>query len=241
MRRTGPCFAAILLLAWVSTFSAAQQHAPSSSSHAATPAASPDTVWNNLMAGNHRFMEGKPKAREFVQLRRKLAEGQHPQAIILTCSDSRVPPELLFDQSLGDIFVVRAAGNVAGPIGIGSIEYAVDHLGSGVLVVLGHSKCGAVAAACSGDKMPTPNLQAIVDKISPAVTQAKTSAKPDALVEAAVKENVLLSAKDVLANSEVLQHAVKEGKLTIIEAEYKIDTGEVVRLGKIPQPESAMK
>ena len=106
------------------------------------------------------------------------------------CSDSRVSPELVFDQSLGDLVVIRTAGNVADPVGLGSIEYAVDHLHSTVLVVLGHQKCGAVAAACSGDKMPSRNLEAIVDKINPAVTQAKTYAKPDDLLEAAVKENV---------------------------------------------------
>jgi carbonic anhydrase len=96
--------------------------------------------------------------------------------------------------------------------------------------VLGHQKCGAVAAACSGDKMPSRNLEAIVDKISPAVTQAKTYAKPDDLIESAVKENVHQSAKDVLANSEILRDAVKTGKLTVIEAEYQLDSGAVVRL-----------
>jgi len=101
---------------------------------------------------------------------------------------------------------------------------AVDHLHSTVLVVLGHQKCGAVAAACSGDKMPSRNLEAIVDR-SVRVTQAKTYAKPMNLLEAAVKENVHQSAKDVLANSEILRDAVKAGKLTVIEAEYQFDSG----------------
>jgi carbonic anhydrase len=148
----------------------------------------------------------------------------------LACSDSRVAPELVFDQTLGDLFVIRAAGNVAGPVGLGSIEYAVAHVHSTLLVVLGHQKCGAVAAACSDEKMPSSNLEAIVDKIEPAVTKAKTYAKPDDLIESAVKENVHQSAKDVLANSEILRDAVKAGKLTVIEAEYELDSGAVVRL-----------
>ena len=106
----------------------------------------------------------------------------------------------------------------------------MDHLHSTLLVVLGHQKCGAVAAACSGDKMTSRNLEAIVDKINPAVTQAKTYSKPDDLIESAIKENIHQSAKDVLANSEILRDAVKAGKLTVIEAEYQLDSGAVVRL-----------
>jgi carbonic anhydrase len=211
-----------------------QQPAASSASHAAhapaTPALSSDAIWTNLMAGNRRFVAGKPQIRALPTLRHKLASGQQPHAIILSCSDSRVSPELVFDQSLGDLFVVRSAGNIADPVGLGSIEYAVDHLHSTLLVVLGHQQCGAVAAACSGDKMPSSNLEAIVDKINPAVTQAKTYAKPDDLLESAIKENVHQSAKDVLANSEILREAVKAGKLTVVEAEYQLDGGAVVRL-----------
>ncbi len=150
--------------------------------------------------------------------------------IILSCSDSRVSPELTFDQSLGDLFVVRTAGNVADPVALGSIEYAVEHIHSPLLVVLGHQKCGAVIAACSGEKMPSSNLDAIMNKIGPAVAQAKTYAKADDLVEAAVKENVHQSAKNVLANSAIIRDAVKSGSLSVVEAEYALDTGEVVRL-----------
>jgi carbonic anhydrase len=97
------------------------------------------------MAGNKRFVAGKPRAHALVSLRRKLASRQQPNVIVLSCSDSRVSPELVFDQTLGELFVVRTAGNVADPVGLGSIEYAVDHIHSPVLVVLGHQKCGAVA------------------------------------------------------------------------------------------------
>lgn len=199
-------------------------HAPSQ----ATPSAA--EVWNSLMAGNRRFVAGKPQARDLVSLRQKLVSGQSPKAIILSCSDSRVGPELIFDQSLGDIFVVRTAGNVADAIALGSIEYAVEHLHSPLLVVLGHQKCGAVNAACSGEKMPSSNLDAIVEKIRPAVNQAKTYAKADDLVESAIKENVHRTAMDLEANSEIIRDAVKSGKLTVIEAEYELDAGRVVRL-----------
>ena len=182
------------------------------------------------MAGNNRFVAGKPQPRDLVPLRQKLASGQSPKAIILSCSDSRVGPELIFDQSLGDIFVVRTAGNVADAVALGSIEYAVDHLHSPLLVVLGHQRCGAVSAACAGEKMPSHNLDAIMQRINPAVTLAKSHAKPDDLLESAIKENVHQSASDVLANSEIIRDAVKSGKLSVIEAEYELDTGNVVRL-----------
>ncbi len=187
-------------------------------------------VWNSLMAGNRRFVAGKPEARNLVSLRHKLASGQSPKAIILSCSDSRVGPELVFDQSLGDIFVVRTAGNVADKVALGSIEYAVEHLHSPLLVVLGHQKCGAVNAACSGEKMPSENLDAIVEKINPAVARAKSYAKADDLVESAIKENVHQSALDLSVNSEIISNAVKSGKLTVIEAEYELEAGHVVRL-----------
>ena len=172
-----------------------------------------------------------------MPLRQSLAKGQQPKVVVLACSDSRVAPEILFDKSLGELFVVRSAGNIADAIGVGSIEYAVEHLGSTVLVVLGHEKCGAVDAACSGDKMPTPNLQAIVDKIAPAVTRAKVHAKSDDLLQAAVLENTQQSAKDVVSSSEVLQHFLHDGKLTVFEAVYSLDTGKVTQLGKISSHE----
>ncbi|MGH9497809.1 MAG: carbonic anhydrase [Terriglobales bacterium] len=202
-------------------------HHASASPHA--PSA--EKVWADLMEGNQRFAAGTPKARPLVQLRTQLAGGQQPKVVVLACSDSRVAPELLFDQSLGDLFVVRSAGNIADAIGVGSVEYAVEHLGSTVLVVLGHTKCGAVTAACSKEKMPTPNLQAIVDKIDPAVTRAsKSGSAGDALLEAAIRENVHQSADDVMAASEALRHFRDDGKLTVIEAEYDLATGKVTRL-----------
>jgi carbonic anhydrase len=224
----------IVLAITSSSFSFAQQPAPAAqpSAHAtpAQPLPSADKVWADLVDGNKRFVSGKTRAYSVVPLRAKLASGQQPNVIVLSCSDSRVAPELVFDQSLGDIFTVRTAGNVADPVALGSIEYAVDHIHSPLLVVMGHQKCGAVAAACSGDKMPSANLQAIVDKIDPAVSLAKTHAKSDDLIESTVKENVHQSAKDLLANSAIIRDAVKSGKLTVVEAEYELGSGEVIRL-----------
>lgn len=208
--------------------------APPSAHAAQAQPSSADAIWADLMAGNRRFVSGKTKAVSVIPLRDGLAKGQQPKVAVLACSDSRVGPEIIFDKNLGDLFVVRSAGNIADAIGIGSLEYAVEHLGSTVLVVLGHTKCGAVGAACSGEKMPTANLQAIVDKISPAVTKVRPQSKgADDLLEKAVVENVQLSAHDVIASSPVLQHFLHDGKLTVFEAVYKLDSGEVVKLGEI--------
>jgi carbonic anhydrase len=226
-------FCIVISFGFLGASFAQQTAAPAKTSHvhaAATPAASPDAVWADLMAGNQRFVAGKPRTHALLPLRKKLASGQNPNVIILSCSDSRVSPELVFDQSLGDLFVVRTAGNVADPVALGSIEYAVDHIHSPVLVVLGHQMCGAVSAACSGGKMPSENLEAIMNKIGPAVNQAKTYAKGDGLLDAAIKENVEQSAKDLQANSEIIRNAVQSGKLKIFEAEYSLDTGAVTRL-----------
>jgi len=222
---------------------AATQEAKTTTQEAkpAAKADSPEQIWTDLMAGNERFVSGKPKARDFSALRKSLVGGQHPKVVVLACSDSRVPPELLFDKSLGDLFVVRSAGNIADAIGRGSIEYAIEHLGTNVLVVLGHEKCGAVTAACTRKKMASANLQAVMDQIDPAVTKASTYAKEDGLLDAAIRENVDQSAKDLLAHSEVLQHALKEGKLTIFEAVYKLESGEVERTGKLVLVDPAYK
>jgi|HubBroStandDraft_6_1064221.scaffolds.fasta_scaffold53108_3 carbonic anhydrase len=211
----------------------AQQPAPAPAHAMAAKTPSAEAIWADLMEGNKRFVNDKTDTIDLVALRQRLANGQAPKVSVLACSDSRVAPEILFDKSLGELFVVRSAGNIAGALGVASLEYAVEHLGSTVLVVLGHDKCGAVTAACSGEKMPTPNLQAMVDKISPAVTRAKTHAKDDELVHAAILENVDQSAKDVLASSEVLQHFLHDGKLTVFEAVQELGTGKVVLLRTI--------
>jgi carbonic anhydrase len=189
-----------------------------------------EMLWAGLIEGNKRFVAGKLRNRNLVALRGSLANGQHPKIVVLTCSDSRVSPELLFDQSLGDLFVVRSAGNIADAISVGSIEYAVEHLGSTMLIILGHTKCGAVAAAYSGAKMPSRSLEAIVDKINPAIQRVGNSDKSDARMEAAIQENVRQIAMDVIAASDILRHQMEEQRLAVVQAEYQLDTGLVVRL-----------
>lgn len=201
------------------------------------PAAEEDKVsyerlWIELLAGNKRFMSGNPQVREFIKTRQELAEGQHPKVIVLGCADSRVSPELVFDKNLGELFVVRTAGNITDPVALGSIEYAVEHLHVSLLVVLGHEKCGAVAAAAAGGKMPTPNLEAIIKKISPALKPLQQGgASGDLLTSLGVEANVRLSARELVKNSDILRHALEIGKLTIIPAVYRLASGEVNRIG----------
>lgn len=190
----------------------------------------PEEIWDDLLEGNRRFMAGKPRIRPLVAARQELAKGQHPQVVVLGCADSRVSPELVFDKNLGELFVVRTAGNIADPIALGSIEYAAEHLHAKVLVVLGHEKCGAVAAAASGEKMPTANLDAIVKRIFPVIEKYTICAEGDQLLDLAVEANVRQSARDVVTESPILGKAVAERKLTVIRALYKLKTGEVVRL-----------
>lgn len=193
-------------------------------------APSADQVWSSLVAGNKRFVAGKPKSHSFVSERSALAKDQHPLVAVLSCSDSRVPPEVVFDQSLGNLFVVRVAGSSADPTGIGSLEYAVEHLGTVMIVVMGHQSCGAVKAACSGEKMPTPNLDAVVQPISHSCSVAKEQHTGESLIEFAIRDHVHETAQYLLAHSTVLKHAHDTGKLAIVEAYYSLDSGVVTRL-----------
>jgi carbonic anhydrase len=219
----------IVLLLWyglhLSTAAMAQ-----SSAHPAGPEhvkkASANEIWAELMTGNKRFVDGKWHPRNHVEQRRELVSGQQPRVAVLSCSDSRVPPEILFDQGLGDLFVVRSAGNSADPIGIGSLEYAVEHLGSTMIVVLGHQSCGAVKAACSGQKPPSPSLEAVVQPILPSCAAAGKQAEK---LDLAVRDHVHRTAQGLLEKSEILKHAAQEGQLTIVEAYYDLETGHVVR------------
>lgn len=187
-------------------------------------------IWAKLSAGNKRFMAGKHTTVNYAAARKALVKGQQPEVIVLGCADSRVSPEFVFDKNLGEIFVVRDAGNIPDKVSLGSIEYAVEHLHAKALLILGHESCGAVAAAVSGEKMPSVNLSAIVDSISPAFDGSKTCiiGKPSNL--SCVELNVAQSSEDVISRSQILKKAVKEGHLVVIRAVYKLDTGEVVRL-----------
>ena len=170
-----------------------------------------------LKDGNKRYLENKTITRNTnAQDREILKDGQKPFAIIVTCSDSRVSPEIYFDQKLGDIFVIRNAGNIADTATLGSIEYAVEHLKVPLIVVVGHSRCGAVTGALNGGEYPE-NLQTIINAISPAIKNSKT-------LEDAVHANI-----DYVVNRIRENKIVKRLGAAVIGACYNIESGEVVR------------
>jgi carbonic anhydrase len=178
------------------------------------------------MAGNHRFVLGQPLPREIVKRRKELVDGQAPKAVILGCSDSRVAPELIFDQHLGDLFVVRSAGNIADAICRESIEYALEYLGTTVVIVLGHTKCGAVQAVCFSEVMTNGNLSAITDRIRPAcVIQDGPEAS-----RSSVESNIRASVADLLNNSSIIREHKNRGSLLLVQAIYDLDSAQVVRL-----------
>ncbi len=187
-------------------------------------------IWSDLVEGNKRFQAGKPRLREFIRRRKALAGGQQPQVIVLGCSDSRVCPSLVFDKNLGDLFVIRTAGNVADAVALGSIEYAAENLDAPVLLILGHEECGAVAAAASGEKAPTSNLESIVARIRPVLKKARGHAEGPDLLRLAEQANVHRIAADLLRRSPLLRRKVAAGKLTLIKAIYQLRSGRVTRL-----------
>ncbi len=196
------------------------------------PTMTADEALNKLLDGNKNFVANRLAIMEsnWPAARRALATGQKPYAIILSCSDSRVPPEIIFDKGLGEIFVVRVAGNIPDPIVLGSIEYAAEHFGSPLIVVLGHKRCGAVSAAVDAEGHPGGNIGAIIKTIAPAVKQARKDARGASksdLVESAIGNNVKLVAKSLVKQSPVIRSLVNEGKIKIVGAKYDLDDGTV--------------
>lgn len=187
-----------------------------------------EVALQKLIEGNNRFTSGKLAARDLgAGQREELLKGQNPFAVIVSCSDSRVPPELLFDQALGDLFVVRTAGNVVDEIAAGSVEYAVEHLHTPLVVVMGHENCGAVKAAVDGGEA-AGSIGAIIDKIGPSLARAKAAGAACAqLYEAATDENILATLRE-LQKSPVIQHLLASGQLALAGAKYHLGSGEVV-------------
>jgi carbonic anhydrase len=188
-----------------------------------------DPALSKIMEGNKCFVSGHLAEKSIGEARRKeLTAGQHPCAVVVTCSDSRVAPEMIFDQGLGDIFVVRVAGNVLDPVILGSIEYAAEHLHTPLLILMGHEKCGAVTAAVDAQGEPEGNIGAIVKKILPAVKKArKQGGTKDEIVANAIRQNVFQSYEDMVKMSPVLKHMIAKGELKVVEALYHLGTGEV--------------
>ncbi len=172
-----------------------------------------------LIKGNDRFVSGQLSKKEHEKKRKEVLTGQKPFATILSCSDSRVVPEYIFDQGIGDIFIIRTAGNICDPIAIGSIEYGVEHLKTPILVLLGHTKCGAVTATCSCNGKKEGNfIDKIVEKITPAVKSS---------IDESILENLKCTERELLQKSHVISSLLKEKKLKIIRMEYFLETGKV--------------
>jgi carbonic anhydrase len=188
-------------------------------------------VWRRLMAGNMRFVQGLFQGRNLPDLRRSLIRGQRPLAAVLCCSDSRVPAEIIFDQSLGDLFVVRTAGLVLEPTSIGSLEYAVAHLKVPLLVIKGHESCGAVTAAVQHPEKAEGHIGAIVRLIAPAVAAAQKSGQTGAdLVEAASDQHLKYLEETLRRESAIIREALAAGQLHLVVAKYFLHTGEVQTL-----------
>jgi carbonic anhydrase len=202
---------------------------------------SPDQALQKLMDGNKHYLEGKMTnaALSDSATRKSLAKSQAPYAIILTCSDSRVPPEIIFDKGLGEIFVVRVAGNIADSVVIGSIEYAAEHLGSSLIMVLGHGRCGAVTAAVDskGKSTGSPHIDAIVKGIGPNVKLAAkdcdackgeqncAETKKNEFVECVIDANTKTVAADMTKKSKILKHLAEQKRIKIVAAKYDLDDG----------------
>jgi carbonic anhydrase len=190
-----------------------------------------------LKEGNARFTANVVGSDAFVSRMRRaeLAAGQEPFAIILGCSDSRVPAEIVFDQGLGDLFVIRVAGNIVAPSQVGSIEFAADRFGTRLVVVLGHSQCGAIGATIEELQKPsggahTRNLRSIVDRVRPSVEGLlATDLRKDmtALAKEAVRANIRASVDHLRHGSEILEQCIQEDGLRVVGAEYSLETGVV--------------
>lgn len=190
----------------------------------------------SLREGNRRFASGMQGRDTLLSHSRRaeLAAGQQPFAIILGCSDSRVPAEIVFDQGLGDLFVIRVAGNIVAPSQVGSVEFAAARFGTRLVVVLGHSQCGAIICTLEELQRPTANqsrnLRSIVDRVRPSVEgllRTELQHDLDALVRQAVRANVSVSASHLRHGSEILEQLIQDDGLLVVGAEYSLETGVV--------------
>lgn len=197
----------------------------------AQAAATPDGILKELMEGNAKFASGDLSKIDLKAERDAVAKGQFPKAVILSCLDSRVPVEMVFDQGFGDLFVGRVAGNVENVDQLGSMEFATKLAGAKVIMVLGHSSCGAVKGACDGAKMG--NLTELLAKITPAVEAVKgheaegRNSKNAKFIAEVVEKNVVMTVADIRKSSKVLSDLEKEGKLKIVGGVYDLETGKV--------------
>jgi carbonic anhydrase len=183
----------------------------------------PEEALDLLLAGNARFVKGKSTGHDLVARREEVADEQQPYAVVLSCSDSRVPSELVFDATLGDLFVCRVAGNVLDPFVVGSIEYAVVHLSPVLVVVMGHERCGAVTAAVelvNGGGSPGGSIHAVVDALGAVL-------EPGMSVDDGVRANALAGARALPERSAIVRQAAESDALQVVPAVYSLDSGRV--------------
>jgi carbonic anhydrase len=196
----------------------------------------PERFWETLVTGNNTYVAGALPYTGLAAQRKDSAGDQHPPVTVLSCSDSRVPPELVFGRAIDDLFVVRAAGNVADTFGIASIEYAISHRWTILIVVLGHERCGAVTEALKPGQPGTRALRALVRRIRRSFDGIKTGKKPDD-VRAAVIANAKASADYIVLRSKVIGDAVRDHKVGVVVAYYPMVSGKVERIPwEIPPP-----
>jgi carbonic anhydrase len=190
-------------------------------------------ILEQLMEGNRRYRSNKARHPHLDTTRLcEVAGGQHPIAIILGCSDSRVPPEALFDCGLGDLFVIRVAGNVLDDIVLGTIEYAVVELKVTLIIVLGHERCGAVTAAVNGTVLPG-HMQSLMVALEPAIHSWRSNYSDP--VEAVVLANIRVTSQIMEASEPIIAQKVREGKLLVVGARYGLADGQVTIVGKYPE------
>jgi len=210
----------------ISLLAASQFALAADPAHPEQPTVAPADAVSKLKEGNGRYTSGNLQhPGQTTERRAELTKDQHPFAVILSCSDSRVPPEIVFDQGLGDLFVVRVAGNVIDDHGLGSIEYAVDHLGARLIVVLGHQSCGAVKAAketIAAKSKASGHIQSLVTAIKPVV---EATAKDD--LDTTVKANVKHVVQALRSSTPILKAKVDSGEVQVIGGYYSLDTGAV--------------
>jgi carbonic anhydrase len=209
-------------------------------SHPSSPP--PEEALQRLVDGNRRFREANGKTSARPWNRNLATEAQRPFAIILGCSDSRTPVEILFDEGFGDLFVVRIAGNIVAPSVVGSIEFAAAQFGSRLVVVMGHSRCGAVGATLkaieTGLGPESNNIRAITDRIAPHVQGLVRPEDPEGALREAVLANVRASADHLRHGSRLLEELVVSGRVVVVGAEYVLETGEVRFFDGVPRGEA---
>lgn len=222
---------AVFMLAFSMIFAGCAPQSQTSSNNEPTEEmknVSPKDSLKLLEEGNARFVSDEVATKDLSEAKRAdlSTAGQFPFAVIVSCSDSRVPPELIFDQGLGDLFEIRVAGNVIDSVSLGSVEYAAEHLGSQLVVVMGHEKCGAVKATLDGGEAPG-SIGSIVEKIKPSVEKVKASGvAEDQVYEKSIDENIKNAIVEI-EKSPIIEELVASGKLKVVGAKYDLDTGKV--------------